>query len=73
MLLKMDERQTESEEEHFDAVIANFLITVVPKPDKVFGGGYILIFDKFTPEQGKLPLVKKLSGRSFHFLVQILS
>ncbi|AKG35601.1 class I SAM-dependent methyltransferase [Paenibacillus durus] len=61
--LEMDAQRLSFPEGHFDAVIANLILSVVPDAGKCFSemvrvtkhGGQIIIMDKFASRSGKLP------------------
>ncbi|MDQ0242658.1 phosphatidylethanolamine/phosphatidyl-N-methylethanolamine N-methyltransferase [Bacillus fengqiuensis] len=66
--LQMDAQMLDFESESFDFVVASLVLSVVPDPVKAMkemvrvtkAEGKILIFDKFTPENEKLSMGKKL-------------
>ncbi|MGP4080844.1 class I SAM-dependent methyltransferase [Pseudalkalibacillus sp. R45] len=66
--LEMDAQNLSFEEETFDYVVASLILSVVPDPgaclremERVLNkNGELIIFDKFTPPDGKLSFGKKL-------------
>jgi len=65
--LEMDAQQLSFEDECFDAVVGSLIVSVVPNPSKsieemirvVNPNGKIIIFDKFTPKDGKVSMLRK--------------
>ncbi|WP_201717051.1 class I SAM-dependent methyltransferase, partial [Rossellomorea arthrocnemi] len=66
--LEMDAQNMVFEDESFDYVVANLILSVVPDANKCFqeiarvlkNEGKIIIFDKFAPKNKKLSLPKVL-------------
>ncbi|WP_155591221.1 class I SAM-dependent methyltransferase [Lysinibacillus cavernae] len=66
--LEMDAQKMAFEDESFDYIVANLILSVVPDDNKCFGemirvlkkDGRVLIFDKFAPKNQKITLTKKL-------------
>jgi phosphatidylethanolamine/phosphatidyl-N-methylethanolamine N-methyltransferase len=66
--LEMDAQNMVFEDESFDYVVANLILSVVPSANKCFqeiarvlkNEGKIIIFDKFAPKNKKLSLPKVL-------------
>ncbi|WP_226793867.1 class I SAM-dependent methyltransferase [Bacillus sp. B1-b2] len=65
---KMDAQQLEFKDKTLDFVIANLILSVVPKPDFTMteiirvlkGGGKVLIFDKFLTKNKSMTIGKRL-------------
>lgn len=63
----MDARSLEFPDHHFDTVVAMYLVSVVPEPERVIGemarvckpGGEVLIVNHFARDKGLLALVEK--------------
>ncbi|MEK5400533.1 class I SAM-dependent methyltransferase [Paenibacillus sp. FSL K6-2859] len=66
--IEMDAQQLQFQEQTFDIVVANLILSVVPDANQCMGEivrvtkeqGTIVIFDKFEPDKGKPSLFKKL-------------
>lgn len=66
--IEMDAQNLQFESESFDLVVGSLILSVVPDPDKTLqemirvtkGNGKLLLFDKFSPKNGKLSIGKRL-------------
>lgn len=66
-ILEMDARKIEFPDNHFDTVVAMYLVSVVPDPEQVISemarvckpGGEVLIVNHFAREKGTVSLVEK--------------
>lgn len=66
--LEMDAQNLEFPEETFDVVVASLILSVIPDSGRCMNemirvtrkNGYILIFDKFAPENKKLSIGKRI-------------
>jgi phosphatidylethanolamine/phosphatidyl-N-methylethanolamine N-methyltransferase len=66
--LEMDAQKMNFDDESFDYVVASLILSVVPDANKCFKeivrvlrkDGKIIIFDKFSPENQRLSLLKRL-------------
>lgn len=64
---QMDARALDFPDDHFDAVVAMFLISVVPEPEKVISemarvckkGGEVVLVNHFARDKGALSLAEK--------------
>jgi phosphatidylethanolamine/phosphatidyl-N-methylethanolamine N-methyltransferase len=70
-LLRMDARSLDFPDNHFDAVAAMHIVSVVPDPERVVAemarvckpGGRVVIVNHFAREKGILALIERLSAR----------
>lgn len=66
-IIEMDARAMQLPDNHFDTVVAMYLVSVVPDPEKVIAemarvckpGGQVLIVNHFAREKGALSMVEK--------------
>ena len=69
-LREMDARALDFPDDHFDTVVAMFLVSVVPEPEKVVSemarvckpGGEVLIINHFARDGGALALAEKAAA-----------
>jgi phosphatidylethanolamine/phosphatidyl-N-methylethanolamine N-methyltransferase len=70
-LLRMDARQLDFEDGHFDTVAAMHIMSVVPEPERVIAemarvcrpGGRVVIVNHFARDKGFLAVIERLSAR----------
>lgn len=69
-LLRMDARNLDFPDDHFDSVAAMHIVSVVPEPERVVRemarvckpGGHVVIVNHFAREKGWLALLEKLAA-----------
>jgi phosphatidylethanolamine/phosphatidyl-N-methylethanolamine N-methyltransferase len=75
-LREMDARSLEFQDNHFDSVVAMYLVSVVPEPEKVVSemarvckpGGEVLIVNHFARDTGMLSLLESATARFSNLL-----
>lgn len=75
-LREMDARSLDFPDDHFDTVVAMYLVSVVPEPEKVVSemarvckpGGEVLIVNHFARDGGALAVVERAAARFANLL-----